>query len=197
MFPLTGASVNYKFTCYRLYFSHRDCGCVNLVVPARQNPPPSRAHQQFAGCSHVSRAVHSKSTQVLPAAASLVLLDPTELPAPKKEKCWRTIKLQTSCCFASKKRGFYNTTNTCKCSVSTMPWAGRSAPRWSLPSPCSAQWEQSGWCHPLNNTRRKMLPAPLAEQACPIPPLPLRDGGSKHTGGPGVRCWVVRDAHLE
>ena len=120
LFPLTTASVNYQFTCYRLYFSDRDSGCVNPAAPARQNPPPSRVHQQFAGCSHVSGVVQSKSAQVLPTAASLVLLNPTELPAPKKEKRWRMVELQTSgCCASKKKKGVCNTTNVRKCSVST------------------------------------------------------------------------------
>ena len=83
-----------------------------------KNPHQAEPISNFAGCSHVSGVVQSKSTQVLPTAASLVLLDPTELPAPKKEKRWRMVE-QVVAVPLRKKRGVCNTTNVRKCSVST------------------------------------------------------------------------------
>lgn len=86
LFPLTRARVNSRFTLQIIFqpprsILHQFCSSCKAKPPTRQGP--SAICRLFA-----SRAVQIKSTHVLPTAASLVLLDPTEAPAPKKEKHW-------------------------------------------------------------------------------------------------------------
>lgn len=188
LFPLARASVNYQYTCYRLYFSHQDSGCVN---PAGKNPHQAQPISDL-------QAVHMWAGQVLLTAASLVLLDPTELPDPKKEKCWRMVKLQRSGWFTSKKIGGFITQQTLVNALLAQCPEQVDLLHVDLCLPHALlNGRQSSWCRTLNNTRRKTLPASQGEQACLIPMLSLRESGSKHKAGPGADGWAAIDVCLE